>query len=108
MEEDFKLVREFIKDNPGVSLEIVVEATGVKSEIIREFIKQGDIKFAEHAGPALECRKCGKPIYRGEYCIMCGSEIADTFKASQRAGVKQRQEAPKPTSFSRSYRDKKR
>jgi len=103
-ENDFKVVREFIKENPKVSLEVVAEATGVEEDKIREYLKQGRLELADLTGPVLECKRCGKPIYMGEYCVLCRAEFAQPFR-SERAGIQQ-PEKKKQKSFTRRYRDR--
>ncbi|MFH1676745.1 MAG: hypothetical protein ABIC40_06935 [bacterium] len=97
--QDFEKVRQFIKDNPKISIEVASEATGVDQDRIREFMRQGKIDLADLKGPVLECRRCGKPIYRGEYCIICQNEIS--VKLRPTAAPKKQ---PKSASFTRRYR----
>ena len=78
-EVEFQAVREFIKDNPKVSLDVVSEATGVSEDRLLEYLRDGRLESAELSGPVLECKRCGKPIQRGEYCVLCQSEISQTF-----------------------------
>jgi len=105
MEDDFTKVRGFVKDNPHVALDVVVEATGVDEKTVRMFVRQGRIDFSDSAGPILECQRCGKPIYRGDYCVLCASEISNRLKAAS--------STPKPKkrsstmTFVRRYRSKR-
>jgi len=80
--ESFNAVRQFIKDNPLVSVDVVEAATGVPADQIREYLRQGRIEAAEMSGPLLECGRCGKPIYAGQYCVVCQSEIQKTFRSA--------------------------
>ncbi|ABI68806.1 YvyF protein [Syntrophomonas wolfei] len=41
VEQEYSIVRNFIRDNPGVSLIDVVRETGVKQEIVLSFIREG-------------------------------------------------------------------
>jgi len=93
VEEDsevFNTVRQFIKDNPLVSVDVVEAATGVPAERIREYLRQGRIEAAEMSGPMLECERCGKPIYAGQYCVVCQSEIQKTFRSASVPSPKKR------------------
>jgi len=103
-EENFLKVRNFIKDNPKVSVEVVVEATGVSEERIRDYLQRGRLDIANLSGPALECQRCGKPIYNGKYCVVCQAEISNTFKKS---GTDSSQDkSAKVGSFTSRYRDR--
>jgi len=106
-EEDFTKVRNFIKANPKVAIEVVVEATGVEEERIRDFIRYGQIESADLKGPALECKRCGKPIYMGNYCVICRGEITNNFKAAETEETRQKSAEKRKTSFTRSYRNRK-
>jgi len=107
-EEEFKGVRKFIKDNPKVSLEVVAEATGVAEDRIRDYLREGRIESADLNGPVLECRRCGKPIYRGEYCVLCQSELQQTFRSGleDRPAKASKGADSKPRSFARRYRNR--
>jgi hypothetical protein len=103
-QEDFDNVRQFIKDNPKVSIEVVAEATGVDEDRIREFLKQGRIDVAELQGPLLECKRCGKPIYQGEYCVLCQGEVSKMFRSSDKESKGRASKRAESSSFARRYR----
>ncbi|HDS30751.1 MAG TPA: MerR family transcriptional regulator [Firmicutes bacterium] len=79
-EEEFKIVRDFIKDNPKIAISVVSEATGVDEDKIRGYLRAGRLDVADLSGPVLSCSRCGKPIYRGQYCVLCQSEIVGGLK----------------------------
>ncbi len=107
-EKDFRKVRDFIKDNPKVSLEVVAEATGVDEDQILEFLRDGRLEPANLPGPVLECKRCGKPIYQGEYCVLCLNEISQNFKStSQQQSKKKSHGEQKTKSFARRYRERR-
>ena len=74
-EKEYLKVREFIKDNPKVAIEVVAEATGVSEAQVRQFLREGLIEAADLEGSPLTCQRCGKPILRGAYCAICQQEI---------------------------------
>jgi hypothetical protein len=75
-EGDYLKVREFVKDHPKVSIEVVAEATGVPETKVRQFLREGLIEAADLEGSPLTCQRCGKPIMRGAYCAICQLEFA--------------------------------
>lgn len=87
-ENNFKKVRSFVKDNPRVSIDVVIEATGVSEDRIREYLRLGLIDSASLSGPVLECKKCGKPIDSGTYCVLCKRELSQTLMSSLDAQVR--------------------
>jgi hypothetical protein len=107
-EEDFKKVREFVKANPKVAIDVVVEACGVSEDQVRDYLRQGKIDSANLSGPALECRKCGKPIESGMYCVLCRKQLSDNFKGGfhdkAQETEKEREKREKGVTFARYYK----
>lgn len=101
-EIDFKKVRNFVKENPKLSIEVISEATEVDEGRIRDYLRMGRLELADMTGPALECERCGKPISMGQYCIICQQEIAETFRTSSPSSGTP---AMKKKSFMERYRD---
>lgn len=106
-QDDFNVVREFLKENPKVSIEVISEATGVDELKIREYLRQGQLELADVNGPALECTRCGKPISKGDYCVLCQREIQNSLRSggSQPKAVS-KDKASGRESFFLKYRDK--
>jgi len=104
-QREFKKVRDFVKDNPKISIEVISEATGVDELKIREYIRQGQLEFASINGPALECSRCGKPIMVGNYCVICQREIQASFQSGKSQGQSQSRNESKE-SFSIRYKKK--
>ena len=75
-DEQYLKVRDFIKNNPNVAIEVVSEATEVEERRIREFIREGLIQPMELDGFPVNCQRCGKPILKGTYCPICQQELA--------------------------------
>ncbi len=73
-EKEYDSLRAFLKDNPRASLEETSEATGVKTEKILKFLREGRIVAAQEA-LWLTCERCGKPIIAGRFCPECAEGI---------------------------------
>ncbi len=109
-EGEYLKVRDFIKDNPKVAIQVVVEATGVEERRVREFVRDGSIEAADLDGFPLECIKCGKPISRGAYCPICQQSISSDIKSSrspEQAGTSADDAERKKRSMVLHYRKKK-
>jgi len=74
-EKEYLRVREFVKDHPKVSIEVVAEATGVTEAHVRQFLREGLIEAADLDGSPITCQRCSKPISRGVYCPICQLEF---------------------------------
>jgi len=80
-EEEYKLVKEYIYENPGSTAFEVSEATGVSVEKIMKFLREERLELSsENANLLLECESCGRPIKSGRYCEDCRSKIASEMK----------------------------
>lgn len=73
-EEQYMLVRKYVRDNPGATVFEVAEATGVDEELILQFLREGRLQsrgFVE----MLQCQRCGARIDSGKYCANCLREL---------------------------------
>lgn len=78
-EDDFRVVREYIYDNPDSTVSDVHEATEVAEEIILKFLRQGRLTL-KNDGVGLECERCGKNINTGRFCDQCAHELKTGFQ----------------------------
>ncbi|MBN2900092.1 MAG: MerR family transcriptional regulator [Clostridia bacterium] len=90
-EDDFKVVREYIYDNPNSTVHDVHEATEVSEEKILKFLRQGRL-ILKGEGVGLECERCGKSINTGRFCDKCAHELKSGFQ--QAFGGEEKKEAP--------------
>jgi hypothetical protein len=100
---DFEKVREFVKDNPKMSIDIVSEETGVPTEKIRQYLQDGLLEQAETTKD-FKCQLCGKSINSGNYCFTCMNKLKKGFDK----GSSKKEKKKETTSFTQDYLDKKR
>jgi len=79
MDQVFIKVREYIYDYPNSTVVEVSENTGVDTEIIMEFLREGKLELKE-ATMLLECKSCGKAIKTGVMCKECLSRFETEMK----------------------------
>lgn len=109
-EEDFKVVREYVYDNPNCSIPEVSESTGVAEEKILKFLRQGKLVLKDSTSMVLDCERCGKSITSGKYCESCTREMSRDLKsaASQTAqNIQQKSGANARGMFTKSEPGKK-
>lgn len=87
-EDQFKIVREYIYDNPNSTVKETAEATEVSEEKILKFLRQGKLTL-KGDGVGLDCERCGKSITTGRFCDACAREMEQGFK--QAFGVDKKQ-----------------
>ena len=75
LEEKFQVVKEYIRDNPGANITMVSEATEVSVKIIKQWVREERLSFAEGSGVGLECESCGANILTGRFCANCKSKV---------------------------------
>ncbi|SHI38513.1 TIGR03826 family flagellar region protein [Lutispora thermophila] len=107
-EEDFRIVKDYLYDNPGSNVFEVSEATGVSVEKIMRFLREERLEISsENSNLVLECEYCGKPIRTGRYCEECKNKLANEMR--KEFGLSQmRQEYVRNTGKEKMYIVKKR
>lgn len=75
----FKVVREYIYDNPGATVPEVSEATEVSEKKILKFLREGRLETKGEA-MLIDCEKCGTSIASGRYCNQCTNEMSKGLK----------------------------
>ncbi|MEN6351333.1 MAG: TIGR03826 family flagellar region protein [Syntrophomonas sp.] len=74
-EDDFQLVRRFVRDHPGASVIEVSEETGIEEDKILQFLRDGRLQ-SKGLAKVLSCERCGKPLSTGRLCEQCTKEVA--------------------------------
>lgn len=69
-EEDYMVVRRYVRDHPGASVFEASEETGVEEDKIMQFIRDGRLVSKGLKG-SLRCEGCGKTIDSGRFCPDC-------------------------------------
>jgi flagellar operon protein (TIGR03826 family) len=77
-EDDFILVRDYIREHPHCGLQKVEEETGVTMEMLLKFLREDRLQLSSESGMkgALKCQKCGEAIDVGKYCDRCTNELS--------------------------------
>lgn len=78
-EKIFKVVKEYIRENKGATIEEVSRETGASVSMIEKFLKQGRLEVAEGSPIETNCERCGKKIRSGKYCTSCRESIASNL-----------------------------
>ena len=72
IEQDFKKVYAFLKENGPAHIDIVHEETGVEKKLIMKFLAEG--RF-EGVSVSYKCERCGASISSGKLCAKCAQEL---------------------------------
>jgi uncharacterized protein len=80
-ENEFKVVKEYVYDNPGATISEVAQETEVTVEKIMRFLREERLEIkSENSNLLLECERCGRPINSGRFCELCRVQINRDFK----------------------------
>lgn len=80
IDDEFTRVREYIYDNPSSSVKDVAEGTGVESEAILKWIREGKIVLGEGARISF-CERCDEPTDGSRFCPKCARELSQGLKS---------------------------
>ncbi|MGI5911529.1 MAG: hypothetical protein ACOX6E_02970 [Syntrophomonadaceae bacterium] len=73
-DSDYTIVRNYVRDHPGVSVVQVAEHTKIEEEKILKFLREGRL-INRNMGEVISCARCGKNIYSGKYCPECLQQL---------------------------------
>lgn len=80
-ENEFKVVKEYIYDNPGATISEVAQETEVSVEKIMRFLREERLEIkSENSNMILECERCGRAISSGRFCDNCKGDINKGFQ----------------------------
>lgn len=82
MDKKFIMVRDYIYDCPGASMEQICEATETEPGDIRRWLSEGRLIMSKGSMPLLKCEKCGTPIYTGRLCDQCIGVMRSDLKGA--------------------------
>ncbi len=76
LEDKFLEVRDYIRENPDVSIMEVSREKEVSVEQIKQWVREERLLFTNAEGSGIECVLCGVPITTGKYCARCKEQMA--------------------------------
>lgn len=81
-DEDFRIVKDFLYENPKETITVVSEETDVSEEKILRYLREGKLEIVgENPGILLDCESCGKAIRTGRYCEKCAQNMERGLKS---------------------------
>ncbi|MBN2221201.1 MAG: flagellar protein [Vallitaleaceae bacterium] len=79
LEDVFKDVRVYIRDNPEAGINEVAEANDVDVRQIRQWIREERLSFSSDSAVGIDCERCGKSIRTGRFCDTCKAETLNNL-----------------------------
>ncbi len=90
-EEMFQIVKEYLRANPGASMQEVSEDTEVPAYLIESFLRAGRLQVAPNSPIALSCETCGAKIVTGRFCNKCNNALVSDLNNMAREFKKENQ-----------------
>ena len=78
-EKRFQDVKEYIRNNPGATIQQISEDNEVSTNQIRQWVREERLQFADDSPVGIECEKCGKQIRTGRFCQSCKDNMASAL-----------------------------
>ena len=109
--EDLELeerVKAYVRDNPGITVNQLIEGSGAPRSLVWRMIQQGQFENSGLKDAKYPCGNCGKIITRGTYCSECMSKLkenAQKFAVAMNKKRKAQEESGSNKTFSDSMYD---
>jgi len=87
-EEKYSIVRDYVRDNKGVSIRKVSIECDVEETQIRQWVKEERLVFDTESGFGVFCERCGVGIPSGRLCPSCKAELINGFQPAQQSAAK--------------------
>lgn len=82
LEDKFAQVKEYVRDNPGSTIQMVSEDNDVSVQQIRQWVREERLEFSKDSPVGIECEICGVSIRTGRFCEACKKNVSDGFRKS--------------------------
>ncbi|MBQ6005677.1 MAG: hypothetical protein IJL14_05445 [Selenomonadaceae bacterium] len=93
-------VKSYVRDNPGITVNQLIEGSGAPAKLVWRMIQQGQFENSGLKNASYPCANCGKLITRDTYCSECldklkmnAQKFAQALNSKKRAADKKAQES---------------
>lgn len=104
-EEQFALIKAYLKEHPDSSIVKVSNETGVSVQEIEKFLREGRLEVTTGMNDFLKCMKCGSPIKTGKYCPECEKKVMDDVKTVYKSVAASSEKEQRPGGGPRMHTD---
>ncbi|MDO5111901.1 MAG: MerR family transcriptional regulator [Clostridia bacterium] len=84
MDYKYKVVRDYLYDNPDQSVEEVAKATETPEWMIMHFLRDARLTMKNASG-LIRCEQCGRAITSGRFCDECAIRLGSKMKGAREA-----------------------
>ena len=77
MENDFQRVKEYIRENPGATIQQIAKDNDVTTHQIKQWVRDERLELTPDSPIQLFCESCGTNIRTGRFCEACKMKFAN-------------------------------
>lgn len=82
IEKKFAEVKEYVRANPGATIQMVSEENDVSVQQIRQWVREERLEFSSDSPVGIECENCGASIRTGRFCDACKNKLHDNLNSA--------------------------
>uniref|UniRef100_UPI004056AF8A flagellar protein n=1 Tax=Agathobacter sp. TaxID=2021311 RepID=UPI004056AF8A len=82
LEEKFTQVKEFLRNNPNSTIEVVSQENDVSVKQIKQWVREERLTFSKDSAGGIACEQCGKMIHTGRFCDECKFKIGNNLMSA--------------------------
>lgn len=79
-DEEFKIVKDYLWDNPGRTLIQTSDDCNVTTDKIRKWLREERLEYVTVEGSGLTCDRCGTQIRSGMFCDDCKHKMVGSLE----------------------------
>lgn len=84
LENKFHEVKEYIRQNPGASIQQVSDDNEVSVKQIKQWVREERLCFSDDSPISLDCENCGAQIKTGRFCPACMAKLQNNLQSAIR------------------------
>ena len=81
-EAKFQECKKHVYEHKGITINELAEACDVEPSLIRQWLREERLQFAEGSLLGLECESCGVSIVSGRYCAKCKANLTNALNGA--------------------------
>ena len=82
MEKKFQQAKEYIRENRNSTVTMVAEEIDVPESLVKQWVREERLVFADAAIAGIGCEVCGTPILTGRFCDKCKNQMMNDLNGA--------------------------
>ena len=81
-EKKFQEAKEYIRENAHSTVSMVAEAIDVPESLVKQWVREERLVFADATLAGIGCEVCGAPILTGRFCEKCKNQMMNDLNGA--------------------------